>query len=228
MLILPVRTIILYLLVVIVIRMMGKRQIGQLQPYELVVTIMISELAAIPMQDTEIPLINGIIPIFTLLFIQATFSILALKSNLFRQIVDGKPNIIIENGTLNVTELTRLRLTIDDLLEKIRSKGYANINDIAFAILETSGDLSVIPKSNKRPVTPDDLKLSTGYEGLPTILVADGILERQNLAKVNLDETWLLQELQKGGIAHWKDVFLASLDPSGTLYIQPKPQSPKQ
>ena len=222
MLILTVRAAILYLLVVIIIRIMGKHQIGQLQPYELVVTILISELAAVPMQDTDIPLINGIIPILTLLFIQITLSFLSLKSEAARRIICGGPSVLIENGRIVEQELSRLRYNLNDLLEQLRLKDFPNISDVEYAILETSGKLSVIPKSQKRPVNPEDLQIDTPYEGLPITLVIDGILKKDNLAKVNLTEPWLVNELHKFGLTSWKQVFLATLDTSGRLFIQPK------
>lgn len=222
MFILPVRAAILYLLVVIIIRIMGKHQIGQLQPYELVVTILISELAAIPIQDTDIPLINGIIPILTLLFIQVSISLLSLKSEVARRIICGGPSILIENGRIIEKELKRLRYNINDLLEQLRLKNMFNIYDVEYAILETSGKLSVILKSQKRPVTPEDLKLNTSYEGLPLILIIDGVLKKNNLARANLTEDWLMDELRKLGLTRWKQVFLATLDTSGHLFVQPK------
>lgn len=224
MLILPVRTIILYLLVVMIIRIMGKHQIGQLQPFELVITIMISELAAIPMQDTEIPLLNGVIPIITLLFIQTSLSLLTMKSLLLRRLICGSPSILIENGHINEAELGRLRYNLTDLLEQLRLKDIPNIADVEYAVLETSGKLSVIPKAQKRPVNPDDLKLNAVYEGLPWILISDGVLHRNILEQTNFSESWLSNELLKQGIESWNEVFLASLDHSGKLFVQIKAQ----
>ncbi len=224
MLILPVRAGILYLLVVLIVRIMGKHQIGQLQPYELVITILISELAAVPMQDTDIPLINGIIPILTLLFIQVTLSFISMKSETARRIICGGPSILIENGKIIQKELTRLRFNINDLLEQLRLKNLPNIGDVEYAILETSGKLSVIPKSQKRPVNPEDLQIDTAYEGLPVALIVDGVVDNKNLTAAKLDQKWLLNELHKFGIQSCRQVLLATLDTSGRLYIQPKDQ----
>lgn len=222
MLILPVRTIILYLLVVLVIRIMGKHQIGQLQPFELVITIMISELAAVPMQDTDIPLLHGIIPILTLLFIQISLSLLSLKNERARKIICGGPSVLIEKGRINQEELTRLRYNITDLLEQLRLKDMPNIADVEYAILETSGKLSIIPKSRKRPVNPEDLHLNIPYEGLPVSLIVDGVLKEKNLSRLNLSQEWLHGELKKKGLQTWDQVFLASIDTSGHLFLQPK------
>lgn len=221
-LVLPVRTAILYLLVVVIIRLMGKHQIGQLQPFELVITIMISELAAVPMQDTDIPLLHGIIPILTLLLIQISLSLLTLKNETARRIICGGPSILIENGKINQAELTRLRYNLNDLLEQLRLKDMPNIADVEYAILETSGKLSIIPKSQKRPVNPEDLKLETPYEGLPVTLIVDGVLKDKNLSRLNLTQDWLRGELNKYGLDSWDQVLLASLDTTGRLFLQPK------
>ena len=158
------RTIILFIVVVIGLRLMGKKQIGQLQPYELVIVIMLSALAAIPMQDTGISLFTGLFPIITLLLVEVALSYLSLKSERARGIICGTPSVLIENGKIVEQELKRLRYNINDLLEQLRAKNMSNIADIEFAILETSGQLSVIPKSQKRPVVPADLNIETSYE----------------------------------------------------------------
>ena len=144
MLVVFVRTFIIYIVVVLLMRIMGKRQIGQLEPYELVVAIMIAELAAIPMEDKAIPLINGLAPIFTLFFIQVCISVINMKCLWFRSIMDGNPSIVIRDGKIDIQELTKSRYNINELLEQLRVKGFANIADVEFAILETSGNLSVI------------------------------------------------------------------------------------
>jgi len=215
-----VRTFIIYIVVVLLMRIMGKRQIGQLEPYELVVAIMIAELAAIPMEDKAIPLINGLAPIFTLFFIQVCISVINMKCLWFRSIMDGNPSIVIRDGKIDIQELTKSRYNINELLEQLRVKGFANIADVEFAILETSGNLSVIPKSQKRPVTPEDLQIDTEYEGLPVPLIIDGRIQYDNLAEVNLTADWLKNELGKFNITEIKDVFLASLDTQGKLFFQ--------
>lgn len=222
MLVVFVRTLVLYTLVVIVMRVMGKRQIGQLQPFELAVAIMISELAAIPMQDTGIPLLNGIIPIITLLAAQLIFSFVTLKSTRARALICGRPNILIEKGKINEENLRKELYTLNDLLEQLRIKNVPNISDVEFAILETNGQLSVITKSQKRPLNPDDLKISTKYEGLPLDLIIDGTINHKNLKKAKLSVRWLAAELDKAGIKDAKDVLFANLDSSGNLYLQRK------
>lgn len=221
-LVILIRTLILFLIVVIVMRVMGKRQIGQLQPFELAVAILISELAAVPMQDTGIPLINGIIPILTLLAAQLVMSFISLKSVRARAIICGKPNILIENGKINEKNLRKEMYTLNDLLEQLRIEGSPNIADVEFAILETNGQLSIIPKSQKRPLSPEDLNLSTKYEGLPLDVIVDGNINYKNLKKAQLDQSWLQTELSKLGIDNVKDVLFASLDTDGNLYYQKK------
>lgn len=217
-----VRTLLLMTFVVIVMRIMGKRQIGQLQPFELVVAIMISELAAFPIQNTGIPLVNGIVPILTLLAVQIAFSIASLKSTKARALICGRPKILIENGKINEENLRSEMYTLNDLLEHLRIKNVPNIADVEFAILETNGQLSIIPKSQKRPVNPEDLKLDTKYEGLPLDLVIDGEINQKNLAKANLSKEWLESELKKLGVDSIEDVLFASLDTEGKLYYQAK------
>lgn len=217
-----IRTIILFTVVVIGLRLMGKRQIGQLQPYELVIVIMLSALAAIPMENTGIPLVSGLFPIFTLLVAQVALSYISLKSERARGIICGTPSVLIENGKIVEKELYRLRYNINDLLEQLRAKDTPNIADVEFAILETSGKLNVIPKSQKRPIVPADMNLPTNYEGMPVTLVIDGYVFQKNLAKINLDKNWLESELKKFGVNNLKEVLFASLDTEGKLFYQVK------
>ncbi|NSW89630.1 MAG: DUF421 domain-containing protein [Firmicutes bacterium] len=222
MLIVFIRTLILYFLVVVVMRIMGKRQIGQLQPFELVVAIMISELAAVPMQDTAIPLINGIIPILTLLIAQMLLSFISMLNVWARGVICGTPSILIENGKINEQNLRKEMYTLNDLLEQLRSSNIYNISDVEFAILETNGQLSIIPKSQKRPVNAEDLNISTKYEGLPLDLIIDGRVMIKNLQKANLNTEWLKNELRNFGIDNLNNVLFASLDTNGNLYYQEK------
>ena len=222
MLVVFIRTVILYALVVVVMRVMGKRQIGQLQPFELVVAIMISELAAIPMANTGIPLIYGVIPILTLLVAQVALAYISLSSEKARGVICGTPSILVENGKILEKEMHKLRYNINDLLEQLRAKNFPNIADIEFAILETSGQLSVIPKSQKRPLNPEDLQLPTAYEGLPLTLIIDGEVMQKNLDRANLNVKWLESELAKFGVKQLDRVLFASLDTQGKLLFQPK------
>ena len=216
------RTLILYILVVIVMRIMGKPQIGQLQPFELVIAIMISELAAVPMADTEIPLLNGIIPIMTLLLAQVTLAYWSLKSEKARELICGRPSILIEKGRILEGELRRLRMNINDLLEQLRVKNYPNIAEVDYAILETNGALSVIPKGSNRHVQMKDLGLSTIDPGLPTTLIVDGVVNQHNLVKIGVSLNELIDLLEKEGVRDLHDVFFASIDATRTISWQRK------
>lgn len=225
MLLIIIRTLILYLAVVAVMRIMGKQQIGQLQPFELVVALMIADLAAIPMQNTGIPLLSGLIPIIVIMAAQVVLSYLSMKSIKVRNIICGCPSVVVANGKLIESELRYLRYNVNDLLEQLRTKNYPNLADVEFAILETNGDLSVVPKSQKRALQPDDLNIDTQYEGMPLALIIDGQLNESNLRKVNLTKEWLRTELLKFGIDDFKQVFFASLDTAGKLFYQLKTKS---
>ncbi|HHZ19530.1 MAG TPA: DUF421 domain-containing protein [Firmicutes bacterium] len=221
MLIIFFRTLILYLLVLVILRLMGKRQIGQLQPFEFVVTLMIADLVAVPMQDKEIALINGVVPVLTLLFAQVAISYLSLKSGLVRRIICGRPSVLVANGQIVRAELQRNLFNLNDLSEQLRTKGYANLGDVEFAVLETNGELSVVPKSQKRPVTPADLQIPTSYEGLPLLLIIDGKIQGENLAKAGLTTDWLLGKLRESSLTP-KTTLVAILDSQGGLFLQKK------
>jgi len=225
MLILFIRTIILYLLVLVVMRLMGKRQIGQLQPFELVVTILIADLVAVPMQDRGLALLNGVVPVLTLLVAQTTISYLSLKSKKLRTIICGKPTIMMENGKIKWREFQNNLYNLDDLQEQLRTQGYFDLQDVEFALLETNGSLSVMPKAQKRPVTPSDMGIETEYEGLSFPLVMDGEIQKNNLKKTGLSKEWLHAELLKFGISDLSQVIVATLDTKGRLLYQTKPNS---
>jgi len=219
-----IRTIFLYLIIVLVLRLMGKRQIGQLQPFELVIILMISELAAIPTQDLGVPLIEGLFPVMVLLLLGLTISQMSLKSEKARAIICGTPTILINKGVILEDELRKLRYNLSDLLEQLRVKDIPNISDVEYAILETNGQLSVIPKASKRPVNPEDLNISPPYEGLPITLIMDGILQQHNLEKASVNYAWLENELNKANIDDLTQVLIASVDAQGILFLQRKIQ----
>ena len=164
-----IRTAVLYLVVILCMRIMGKRQVGELQPSELVVTILISELASIPMQDLNRPVTNGIIAIFVLVLLELLLSALSLKSILFRKLFDGKSAIIIKNGVIDQKMMKKLRVTIDDLLEGLRQAGSFSIEEVDFAIMETNGKISVQPKQKYEPVSKGDMKLNARDKGFSTV-----------------------------------------------------------
>lgn len=223
MLILLIRTIILYIVVVASLRFMGKRQLGQLQPSEVVIAMMISEVATIPMENIDTPLVYGLIPTLTLIIAEAAFSFFTLRCKRIRYLFSGSPTLLIEKGKILEKEMEKMRFNIDDLLEELRCAGYANISDIEYAIIETNGLLSVIPKSSKRPITPEDLNLSVEYEGLPLILISDGELNNYALKRSGVNEKWLKDKLNSEyKIKKYKEVFIASIDAQKNLYVQRK------
>lgn len=228
MLIVFTRVLILYGLVVIVMRMMGKRQIAEMQPFELVITIMIADLAATPMENSGVPLLNGVIPIVTLLSVQVIVSYVSLKSEIFREIVCGKPSIIINKGNIVQSEVTRLRINMNDLLEQLRSKNYLNLSDVDYAILETNGQFTIIPKAEKRNVITSDLGIAVGPQELPITLIVDGQLIEKNLQKSGHDRQWVMNQLKKENIEKIEDVFFAFLSSERIFYAQPMAKSQKK
>ncbi len=220
MLIVAIRTLILYILVIVALRLMGKREIGQMQPFDLVVLLMISDLAAIPSENIGIPLLAGVIPILILVLMSILLSFIELKSVRARGILNGTPSILIERGKIIEQELLRNRLPLTDLVEELRLKSIPNIADVEFAVLETNGQISILPKSLKRPATPEDLKLQPGFEGLPIVLIMDGKLDRANLAHTQKDLKWLEKEIKKSNLNGIEEVLFASLDSSGNLFVQ--------
>ncbi len=215
-----IRTLILYFLVVIALRVMGKRQVGQLEPTELVVTLMISDLASIPMSHTSIPLINGVIPILTLIFTEAVLSFFDLKSRKFRKFLSGTPVVLIRNGKVLEEELKRLRVNVDDLMETLRFNGNFDIKEIEYAIFETNGNLSVIPKADIKPLTPKDIEKKSQYKGVPFLLICDGIVNENALKAYEKDTKWLKKQLGAKGIKNVSDVLLAGVDDNGKFYLQ--------
>lgn len=207
-----VRTLILYTAVVVSLRIMGKRQIGELQPSELVVAIMISDLASVPMQAIDIPIISGILPVITLIIAEVLMSYLSLKSRKMRKIISGEPSIVIYGGRINEKELEKLRFNINDLLAELRLNGCFDISEVEAAIIETSGKLSVISKS--------DSNSGICKGSMPCTVIADGELNERELARSGKDCRWLIEELRKNGINDIGKVFIASVNAEGNLYLQ--------
>ena len=191
MLVLVIRTVILYLTIIIALRIMGKRQLGELQPSELVVAIMISDLAAVPMQAIDIPLVNGITPVLTLIVAEIFMTYISLKSRKFRKLISGEPSIVIYNGHVNEGELERLRFNMNDLLEQLRISNYPNISDVDCAIMETNGTLSIIPKASAKTVTLSDLNITSKQEKLQHLIISDGQINYKELKQTGKKIEWL-------------------------------------
>lgn len=216
-----VRSIVLYIIILIVMRLMGKREIGQLQPFELVVAILIADLASIPMADTGIPIQNGIIPILGLLVMDLIISMLNMKSIKAREIISGKPTILIYRGKINEAALRKERFTVNELEERLRGNNIVSLGDVEYAILETNGSLSVIPKPSKRNSIPEDFGIEPEYEGIPYDLVVDGAVMNKNLSELGKDYTWLFNEVGKFGILP-EQALIVTYDGRGQIFCQPK------
>lgn len=218
-LIILVRTIILYLLVLFTIRIMGKSELSKMSPFQLVVIFMIAELAAIPIEASEASLINGAIGIFTLTFLQVLISTISIKSERFKNFINGKPSILIENGEINEKELKNLRISLNDLMEQLRLGNAPALSEVEFAVMESNGDLSIIPKAGKKPLTAEDLSIQKQPETMPLILISDGVLYRQNLHSLGWDEDFLKSQLSAVNLHSYKEVFFAFNDEKKKLHI---------
>ena len=221
MLIIFIRSIFLYIIVLVVMRLMGKREIGQLQPFELAISIMIADLASTPMADTGIPITNGIIPILALLVMHLVISILNMKSIKARQILCGKPSILIYRGKIDEKNLKKERFTVNELEERLRGNNIVNIGDVEYAILETSGQITVIQKPNKRTTIPEDFGIEPEYEGITYDLVVDGKVMYENLKILEKDYNWLKKQVNKFGILP-EQALLVTIDGKGNFFCQEK------
>ena len=216
-----VRAIILYIIVSIVMRLMGKREIGQLQPFELAISIMIADLASIPMTDTGTPISNGIVPILGLLVMHLLISLINIKSIRARQIICGKPRILIYRGKIEEKALIKERFTINELEERLRAQNISNLGDVEYAILETSGQITVIEKPNKRTTIPEDFGIMPDYEGIPYDLVIDGKIMNENLKAIGKNYVWLKKEVNKFNI-NPEDALVVTFDGKGQIFCQEK------
>nr|WP_114495704.1 DUF421 domain-containing protein [Fontibacillus phaseoli] len=230
------RTLLMYVMVFLVMRIMGKREIGQLSIFDLVISIMVAEIAVIVLEDQNRPLYDGIVPMIILLLIQLGIAILSLRFRKLRLWFDGKPSVIIRNGDINQEEMKKQRYNLDDLLMQLRSKNIDSIADVEFAVLETSGQLSVLPKEQnespedtpsgnaykKRESALSALVPKVKYEALPLPLILDGKVDDNNLMQIGKNRFWLKNQIRSKGIYDFKDVFFCSIDHKGRLYINSK------
>ena len=215
------RAILLYIIVLIVMRLMGKREIGQMQPFELAISIMIADLASIPMTETGVPISNGIIPILGLLVMHLIISMLNIKSSKAREIICGKPAILVYRGKIDEKVLKKERFTINELEERLRDNNIFNIGDVEYAILETSGQVTVIPKPNKRPTIPEDFNIEPQYEGIPYDLVVDGKVMYKNLEKIEKNYVWLKKQTEKFKIKP-EEALIVTIDGNNQFFCQAK------
>ena len=203
------RTVILYGILLVGLRLMGKRQIGELEPSELVLTLIISDLASVPMQDFGIPLLNGLLPIVTLLCLSMVISCLSLRSIRFRGLLCGHPAVLVREGQIDQQVMRQNRFTVDELLEELRTQGYSDLKSIKYAVLETNGQLSLLPYAQ---TAGDDADPT-----LPTLIISDGRLLHRNLSGTGRSGQWLEKELKKRGLSHPGQVFLLTVDERGSV-----------
>ena len=194
---LDLRSFIVYGIVLFAVRLMGKRQIGDMQPFELVATLIIADLACIPMSDTSVPIMFGIVPLFTLVIIHYFLTLLNRKSLTVRKILNGRPVIIIDEKGINYSALKKLNMTINDLTEGLRASQCFNLSEVAYAIVETNGNISVLLKSQKLPPTNESMKIDADESSLQTIIVNDGKICEENIKKLNLQEKYVYSILDK-------------------------------
>lgn len=215
------RSILIYIFVLIVMRLMGKREIGQLQPFELAIAIMIADLASIPMTDPGIPISNGIIPILGLLVMHLIISIINMKSIKAREVICGKPTILIYRGKIDEKALKRERFTINELEERLRGNNIVNLGDVEYAILETSGQVTVIQKPEKRNTIPEDFNIVPEYEGIPYDLVIDGKILDDNLKALGKNREWLKKQVEKFKMKP-EEALVVTYDGKGQIFCQKK------
>lgn len=215
-----IRSIIIYLIVLIVFRLMGKRQIGQMQPFELVLTLIIADLATIPMAEVSVPVLHGIVPLLTLSVLHFILTLITKSSATLSRFISGKPVIIINPKGLDYKAMKNLNLTIDDILAALRGCGYFSISDVQYAIMETNGKVSVLPKAESSPATNGNLGIDADESFIPVTLVNEGKLMNANLKVANIDEEKVLNIINQNGGKKIKDVLLLTVDKAGQTYIQ--------
>ncbi|MBO5317432.1 MAG: DUF421 domain-containing protein [Oscillospiraceae bacterium] len=218
------RTVVLYLALILVIRLMGKRQIGQMEPTEFVVTMLVANLASIPMEDGGVPLLSGLLPMLVVLGMELVLAGLSMKSLWVRKLLCGKPVILIENGKILQDNLRKTRVTMDELTGHLREKDVLDLGAVQYAILETNGNLSVFPYPGERPATAREAGVQTQDQYLPLTVVSDGVVMRQNLKKAGKNEAWLEKQLKKQKVS-LQDTWLLTVDGGGSVQFYRKEKS---
>lgn len=215
------RTVLLYVVVIFAIRMMGKRQIGELQPSELVITILISNIATLPLEDPDIPLLAGVVPMISLICFEVLISFLSLKSRKLRRLISGTPKLIIRNGEIDQKVLKDLRFSVDDLMASLRGAGVFNLKDVQLAVVETTGNVSVYQTFAARTVSHEDLQQQGTDCDPPSLLITDGEILEVGLQRIGRDKAWLQSQLKSRGLTAG-DVLLFAGDAAGNFQIVPK------
>lgn len=216
-----IRTLLLYAIILGAVRLMGKRQISELQTSELVVTLLISDIAAIPMQDTGQPLLSGLLPIAILVFCEIVTSVIMLKSTRLRSLICGRPIVVINDGVIVQSELRRLRMTTEDLCEELRQKDIFCLEDVAYAIVETNGRMSIVKKPGKDVPTAELCGLIPPDNGIEAVVISDGVISDFSLRLIRKSQGWL-EGILRGKNLSAKDVFLMTANTAGQFYIVEK------
>lgn len=217
-----IRTVILYIIIVFAVRVTGKRQIGQLSPTELVITLMLSELAVLPMEDMQKPLLAGVIPIFVLIIVEFFVSAVVLKSIRLRRILNGRPMPIIENGKINQQNMKKIKLSLDELAEELRILGSYDIEKVSEAVMETNGQMSIVLKEDYEPLCKDSMKAKKEERKVPAVVISDGKIQKEGLFKAGIDEEQLKGILQKNGCRSAKEVFYMTSKAKNSYFIVKK------
>ena len=217
-----VRTLIIYFALVLIMRILGKRQLGEMELSEFVVAALIADLASHPLQDIGIPMINGLVPIVTLFCCEVLISGAAMKNIRLRALLFGKPSMLVEKGKIKQHEMKKNRFTTDELMEELRNQGYLDISAVEYAVLETDGRLSVIPYPSESPVKPSQLKIEAEDKGYPVVVISDGHVIESNLRLVGRDRNWLKKRLAALGVKDAEQVFLMTVNSAGQVYFAPK------
>ena len=220
--VLLIRSVILYIITLSAVKAMGKRQIAELQPFDLVVVLIISDMASLCMQSKNNPIIYSIIPILTISLLQIIISMVNLKSRRCRELICGRPLMLIEKGRLVEENMRKLRVTINDLQELCRTQGYFDITDIDYALMETNGSLSILPRPEKRPLQVEDLLPEPPKEILPCLLILDGHINENQLQRAGYDLDWLDKKIKRLHYRSVQEIFVAGLDSEGSFFAQPK------
>ena len=227
MLIVFIRVLIIYVTVLVFLRLMGKRQIGEMQPYEVVITLIIADLATLPMSDTNIPLLHGILPLAILVLLHYFITLLTRKNAKIRQIISGKPVVIISPKGLEYQAFKDLNINIDDITEMLRQNGYYSFDQILYAIIETNGKMSVIPKSANAPATAQDVNVNNPPAKIPSIIISDGKMMKSQMKEVQINQAKLTKILRHLNVKSVKDLIILSIDDAGRIFYQTKTESAK-
>ncbi len=201
---------------------MGKRQIAEMQPFELVITLIIADLATIPMAETALPLLQGVVPLLTLVCLHYFICLLSRKSLFCRKLFNGKPVILLDPEGVNYENMKKVNMNFNDLMEGLHTAGYFNLEELLYVILQTNGSMTVVNRAPYSPVTPNDLQIEKEPATLPMIIVTKGKINQENLVKAGINENFLNKNLKKNGFQSIKDILILTLNNNGKMYVQPK------